>query len=226
VTRRIPAAVPDAILSAPRAVRALRLADPVMARLIAEVGPCSLAPTQWSPFAALLRSIIYQQLSGKAAATILGRVLALFPQDGFPTPDDLLAVPELQLRGAGVSGNKVRALKDLAEKARAGVVPTREAMAGMEDGEIIERCVAVRGVGQWTVEMMLMFHLGRPDVLPVDDLGIRKGAALAYRMRTLPPEARLLRLGEAWRPHRTVASWYLWRMLELPADAVARVRAR
>jgi 3-methyladenine DNA glycosylase/8-oxoguanine DNA glycosylase len=208
------------------AVRELKSADPVLARLIEEVGPCRLEPTQWSPFQALVRSIVYQQLSGKAAATILGRVLALFPEAGFPEPEALLAAPEERLRGAGLSQNKLRALKDLAEKTLAGVVPSREDMGPMSDEEIIERCVAVRGVGRWTVEMLLMFHLGRPDVLPLDDLGIRKGAALIYRMRKLPDARRLAKTGAPWRPHRTVASWYLWRALELPEDAVARIRAR
>ncbi len=208
------------------AVRALRAVDPVLARLIDEVGPCRLEPTQWSPFQALVRSIVYQQLSGKAAATILGRVVALFPEREFPIPEDLLCAPEQSLRGAGFSQNKFRALRDLAEKTLGGVVPSREDMGTMSDEEIIERCVAVRGVGRWTVEMLLMFHLGRPDVLPVDDLGIRKGAALIYRMRKLPDAERLIRTGKPWKPNRTVASWYLWRALELPEDAVARIRAR
>jgi 3-methyladenine DNA glycosylase/8-oxoguanine DNA glycosylase len=214
------------ILDTIQAVGTLREADPVMARLIDEVGPCRLEPTGASPFRALARSIVYQQLSGKAAATILGRVIALFPEREFPRPEDLLAESDERLRGAGLSQNKLRALRDLAEKTLAGIVPSRDDMGTMSDEEIIERCSEVRGVGRWTVEMLLMFHLGRPDVLPVDDLGIRKGAALIYRMRKLPDARRLLKTGAPWRPNRTVASWYLWRATELPPEAIERIRTR
>ncbi len=198
-----------------RAVRALKAADPKLARVIEAVGPCRLAPTEHSPFHALFRSIVYQQLSGKAAATILGRVVALFAPP-FPKPQAVLAQDEASMRAAGLSANKLRALRDLSEKTLSGVVPKRAALAALTDEEIIERCTAVRGVGQWTVEMMLMFHLGRPDVLPVDDLGIRKGAMKVYGLRKLPDAARLEKLAAPWRPWRSVGSWYLWRVLELP----------
>jgi DNA-3-methyladenine glycosylase II len=200
-------------------VEALRAADPHLARVIALAGPCTLAPTEWSPFRALLRSIVYQQLSTKAATTILGRVVALFPGE-FPTPEQVLAAPEAAMRGAGLSANKLRSVRDLAEKTLAGVVPARAALAALGDEEVIAHCTQVRGVGRWTVEMMLMFHLGRPDVLPVDDLGVQKGAQRVYGLRSLPTPARLARLAAPWRPFRTVGSWYMWRALELPEEAV------
>jgi DNA-3-methyladenine glycosylase II len=198
-----------------RAVRALRRADPRLAHVIETTGPCRLHPTTWSPFQALFRSIVYQQLSGKAASTILGRVIALFPGSEFPTPDDVLAAKDEQLRGAGLSRNKLLAVRDLAARSLDGTVPTREDLARMSDEEIIERCTAVRGIGRWTVEMMLIFHLGRPDVLPVDDLGVRKGAMRLYRLRKLPSPERLAKIAEPWRPWRSVGSWYLWRVMEM-----------
>lgn len=207
------------VLDPKKAVRALRRADPKLARVIAAAGPCTLAPTTWTPFQALLRSIVYQQLSGKAAQTILGRVVALFPGE-FPTPHQILGARDEALRGAGLSHNKVRAVRDLAEKTLAKVVPDRAALAHMDDEQIIEQCTLVRGVGRWTVEMMLMFHLGRPDVLPVADLGIQKGAMRVYGLRKLPSAERLEKLAEAWRPWRTVGSWYMWRAVELPAGAL------
>ena len=207
------------LLDPVQAVRALKRADPHLARVIALAGPCTLAPTELPPFRALLRSIVFQQLSTKAATTILGRVVALFPGD-FPTPAQVLAAPEESLRGAGLSSNKVRAVKDLAEKALAGIVPERAALAHLPDAEVIRQCTQVRGVGQWTVEMMLMFHLGRPDVLPVDDLGIQKGAQRVYGLRKLPSPERLEKHAAPWRPWRSVGSWYLWRALELPAEQV------
>lgn len=204
-----------------RAVALLQRVDPKLSKVIALAGPCALEPTAWTPFQALLRSIVYQQLSGKAAATILGRVVALFPRE-FPSPDDILGAPDEALRGAGLSGNKARAARDLAEKTLAGVVPDRRALQRMSDEEIIERCTQVRGVGRWTVEMMLIFHLGRPDVLPVSDLGIRKGAVRVYGLRKLPSPERLEKLAAPWRPWRSVGSWYLWRATELPEGALSK----
>lgn len=214
-----PAAAPLSLLEPVVAVEALRRADPHLARVIALAGPCTLAPTAWSPFRALFRSIVYQQLSTKAATTILGRVVALFPGE-FPTPEQVLAAPEAAMRGAGLSGNKLRSVRDLAEKALAGVVPDRAALAALGDEEVIQHCTQVRGVGRWTVEMMLMFHLGRPDVLPVDDLGVRKGAMRVYGLRKLPSAERLRKLARTWQPWRTVGSWYMWRAMELPEEAV------
>ncbi|MBX5483582.1 MAG: DNA-3-methyladenine glycosylase 2 family protein [Myxococcaceae bacterium] len=199
-----------------RAVRALRRADPKLARLIALAGPCRLSPTHYPPFRALFRSIVYQQLSGKAAATILGRVLALFAPKEFPDPEDVLRLDDAALRAAGLSRNKLLAVRDLAQKTLDGVVPDLQALARMDDQEIIDRCDAVRGVGRWTVEMMLIFNLGRPDVLPVDDLGVRKGAQRVYGLRKLPDAKKLEKLAEPWRPWRSVGSWYMWRAAELP----------
>ena len=198
-----------------RAVRALQRADPRLAQVIRAVGPCTLHLTTWNPFQALFRSIVYQQLSGKAASTILGRVVGLFPGREFPTPEDVLAASDEQVRGAGLSRNKLLAVRDLAAKALDGTVPPRDELARMSDEEIITRCTEVRGIGRWTVEMMLIFHLGRPDVLPVDDLGVRKGAMRLYHLRKLPSPERLAKIAEPWRPWRSVGSWYMWRVMEM-----------
>lgn len=215
----LPAAVrrPDGLGYDPEvACRHLTEADPLMADLIARVGEFTMrpAPTQ-SLFAALLRSIVYQQLTGKAAATILGRVTCLFAPRRFPTPRDLLQVSPEQLRQAGLSTNKTAALRDLAAKTLDGTVPPLARIRRMDDEEIIERLTAVRGIGRWTVEMLLIFRLGRPDVLPVTDLGVRKGFALTFRKGRLPDASHMLRRGQGWRPYRSVASWYLWRAVEL-----------
>ncbi|MFQ5568530.1 MAG: DNA-3-methyladenine glycosylase family protein [Rhodothermales bacterium] len=197
------------------AIEVITNADPAMNRLIEHVGPLTLELRAMdSPFQALMRAIIYQQLSGKAAATIHRRVLALFPGDEPPDPEDLVAVPEESLRGAGMSRAKVAAVKDLAAKTLDGTVPLKEQLVGMTDEEIIERLTAVRGIGPWTVEMLLIFHLGRPDVLPVTDLGVRKGFMLTYNLEDLPKPSELRTYGERWKPYRSVASWYLWRAVD------------
>jgi 3-methyladenine DNA glycosylase/8-oxoguanine DNA glycosylase len=198
------------------AVRHLRRVDPVLGELIGRVGPFSLqiAPLK-TPFAALARSITYQQLSGKAAATIFGRVQALFPKREELIAQDIANAEETALRGAGLSRNKVLALKDLAAKCLDGTVPTLEALEQLSDEEIIERLIVVRGVGRWTAEMVLMFRLGRPDILPVDDLGVRKGFMLTYKKRKLPTAEQLERHARIWRPYRSVASWYMWRAVEI-----------
>jgi len=199
------------------AVARLRASDPVLRRLIDSVGPfdLELRRTQ-SIYGALLESIIYQQLSGKAAQTIYGRVCGLFPRSrGGPTPEQILGASDAELRGAGLSRAKTLALRDLAEKTRAGAIPTLAKIRRMDDGAIVECLSAVRGIGRWTAEMLLIFRLGRPDVLPVDDYGVRKGFALAHRKRALPTPKELAKHGERWRPYRTVASWYLWRALDL-----------
>lgn len=189
--------------------------DPVLARLIAQAGPFTLAPEPLqSPFVALLRAIVYQQLSGKAAATIYGRVERLFGR-GKPRPDKLLAIAVTDLRAAGMSQAKVLAARDLAEKTLDGTVPTLAKLSAMTDDEIVERLVQVRGIGRWSAEMLLMFRLGRPDVLPVADLGVRRGYMLTYRKRKLPEPKALLKHGESWRPFRSVASWYFWRACDL-----------
>lgn len=178
-------------------------------------GPCLLRPraTQ-SLFHALSESIVYQQLSGKAAATIFGRVVALHAPKRFPRPADILATPDAALRAAGLSAAKTAAIKDLAAKTLDGTVPPMARVRRLDDAEIVERLTAVRGIGEWTVHMLLMFRLGRPDVLPVADLGVRKGFALTYGLEDLPTPAELTEHAERWRPYRTIASWYMWRALD------------
>jgi 3-methyladenine DNA glycosylase/8-oxoguanine DNA glycosylase len=197
------------------ACRHLSDADPMLGALIARVGPCLLRPRTQSLFAALARAIVYQQLSGSAAATILGRVKAIHAPKRFPTPRDILATPPERLRAAGLSAAKTAALRDLAERSLDGTVPMMRRVRFMGDEEVIERLVQVRGVGRWTAEMLLMFRLGRADVLPVSDLGIRKGFALTFGSRRLPAAITIERRAARWRPYRSVACWYLWRALEL-----------
>lgn len=189
----------------------LAATDPVMRRLIRDFGPCELAPkTRRSPFQSLVQAVAHQQLHGAAANTILARFQKLFPGRRFPRPEDLATVTDGQLRACGFSRAKILSLRDIAAKTLAGVVPTPRRMAGLPDAEIIERLTEVRGVGRWTVEMLLIFQLGRPDVLPADDFGVRTGFRHAYGKRDLPTVKELLAFGERWRPHRTTAAWYLW----------------
>jgi 3-methyladenine DNA glycosylase/8-oxoguanine DNA glycosylase len=198
-----------------RACRHLSDADPMLGALIERVGPYLLRPRRTqSLFAAVARAIVYQQLSGSAAATILGRVQALYAPKRFPTPRDILATPPERLRAAGLSTAKTAALRDLAERSLDGTVPTMRRVRLMGDEEVVTRLVQVRGVGRWTAEMLLMFRLGRGDVLPVSDLGIRKGFALTFGNRRLPAAMTIERRAERWRPYRSVACWYLWRALE------------
>jgi DNA-3-methyladenine glycosylase II len=201
----------------PQARRALTRADPTLAAMMRRVGPfrLQLRPLH-SPFAALAESIVYQQLHGRAAASIFARLCERVGQGARFTPEALLAIPEPSLREAGLSGAKAAALKDLAEKTRAGAVPTLAQVRRLSDAELIERFTQVRGIGQWTVEMLLIFRLGRPDVLPVDDYAIRKGFGRLLGLKESPRPREVLEYGERWRPWRTVASWYLWRSLELP----------
>jgi DNA-3-methyladenine glycosylase II len=194
------------------AVVHLATVDPVMRRLIKEIGPCTLKPyVRRSPFESLARAIAYQQLHGKAAGRILTRFIALSPGRKFPRPDDLLTLNMRSIRAAGFSKPKALALRDLAAKTLNGTVPTNRVIQKLGDDEIIERLVEVRGVGRWTVEMLLIFQLGRPDVLPVDDFGVRNGFRIAYRRRSMPTPKQVFQYGERWKPYRTVASWYLWR---------------
>ena len=198
------------------ACRHLSDADPVLGALIERVGPYLLRPRRTqSLFAAVARAIVYQQLSGSAAATILGRVQAIYAPKRFPTPSDILATAPERLRAAGLSAAKTAALRDLAERSLDGTVPAMRTARLMGDEDVIERLVQVRGVGRWTAEMLLMFRLGRADVLPLSDLGIRKGFALTFRSRRLPAAITIERRAERWRPYRSVACWYLWRALEL-----------
>src|SRR5256886_1805024 len=199
------------------AVEHLRGRDRRLAKLIDRVGPFRLRPAELqSPFEALLESIVYQQLTGRAAATILARVIGLFRPRRFPRPQDVAGIAEEKLRGAGLSRSKAAALKALAAKTLDGTVPaSARALEKLSDAEIVERLTAVRGIGAWTVEMLLIFRLARPDVLPATDYGVRKGYALVRGARELPSPKALLAYGERWRPYRTVASWYLWRVLDL-----------
>ncbi|MEO5956778.1 MAG: DNA-3-methyladenine glycosylase 2 family protein [Nitrospiraceae bacterium] len=194
--------------------------DPVMRRLIREMGPFTLTPrARRSPFESLTRAIANQQLHEKAADSILRRFVALFPARRFPQPADLLTMNEQAIRGAGFSRAKVAALRDLAAKTLDGTVPTGRVIKRLEDDAIVERLVAVRGVGRWTVEMLLIFQLGRPDVLPVDDFGVRNGFRIAYDRRAMPTPTEVLRYGECWRPYRTAAAWYLWRAADRTKEA-------
>jgi DNA-3-methyladenine glycosylase II len=191
-------------------------ADPVLGGLIRAVGPCRLeVQAETHPFQALARAIAHQQLNGIAANTILGRLITSCGQGAFPTPEMLLAAPVATLRAAGFSTAKVAALRDLAQKTLDAVVPEAEALLLLSDEEVIERLTQVRGIGRWTVEMLLMFHLGRPDVLPVDDFGVRAGFRAAYGLRKMPPPKVLRAYGERWKPYRSTAAWYLWRAIEL-----------
>jgi DNA-3-methyladenine glycosylase II len=196
------------------AVRHLSKVDPVMRALIRRVGPCGLAVRNHSPFETLIRAIAHQQIHGRAAEAILGRFIALFPGRRFPTPADIATVSVRKMRRAGFSRGKIRAIRHISRKARAGFVPTRRACHRLTDEEIIERLTELHGVGQWTVEMLLLFTLGRPDVLPVDDFGVREGFKVAYGRRKQPTPKQLRRYGERWRPYRSVAAWYLWRAVE------------
>ncbi|MEY2542081.1 MAG: DNA-3-methyladenine glycosylase [Verrucomicrobiota bacterium] len=191
--------------------------DPRIAELIARSRRYDVTPSlSVRPFDALAESIAYQQLSGKAAATIWGRVRALYPKKKYLDPKLVLATPDEKLRAAGLSRAKVAALKDLAAKTIEGVVPSVRALAKMTDEEIIERLIAVRGIGRWTVEMLLLFDLGRPDVWPINDYGVRKGFAKIFGKRKLPTPKQLMKLGKKFQPYRSVAAWYCWRALDAP----------
>jgi DNA-3-methyladenine glycosylase II len=182
-----------------------------MRRLIREFGPCELEPeTRRSPFQSLVLAVAHQQLHSTAANSILTRFKKLFPGRKFPRPEDLAGVTDGQIRACGFSLAKIKALRDIVEKTLAGVVPTSRQIIKLSDDEIIMRLTEVRGVGRWTVEMLLIFQLGRPDVLPADDFGVRTGFSQAYKKRALPGVKELLAFGERWRPHRTTAAWYLW----------------
>jgi methylated-DNA-[protein]-cysteine S-methyltransferase len=191
--------------------RHLRRHDPELGQAIGRLGAVRFVRQSGrSPYRALFRAIVYQQLHVKAASTILGRVLALYAPKQFPAPENLLATPETKLRAAGLSRNKTAAVRDLSIKVLDGTVPSVRRLSGMDDETIIEQLVAVRGIGRWTAEMFLISLLGRPDVMPVDDLGVRKGFGLVFGGEPVPPPGVILERAEAWRPYRTVATWYLW----------------
>lgn len=189
----------------------LSAVDPVMRRLIREHGQCGLTPEKRRPpFQSLVMAVAHQQLNGTAANTILTRFKKLFPGRKFPRPEDLTDVSDAQIRAAGFSFSKIRAIRDITAKALDGTIPSARQIAKLSDEEIIERLTAARGVGRWTVEMLLIFQLGRPDVLPVGDFGVRSGFRVAYKKREMPKPKALLKFGQKWRPHATTAAWYLW----------------
>ena len=197
------------------ATRHLSERDAVLKELITELVPFKINATgQESPYEVLVRSITYQSISGKAAKTIFERIKAIGENGRPPSPEKMLKIPMAKLRKAGFSRAKVLAVKDLARKVITGVVPTHEEALKLSDQELIERLDSVRGIGAWTVEMFLIFRLGRPDVLPIHDLGVKKGWSVAYRKKHMPKPKELLKFGERWRPYRTVASWYMWRAFE------------
>lgn len=199
------------------AIATLKRTDSTLARLIEQVGECRLAQVQQSGdvLACIARSIIYQQLSGKAASTIYQRFLQLYPDQPFPTALNILETPDDVLRSAGISRSKAVYLKDLAQQVLNGL-PTIAELAQMEDEAIIQALLPIKGVGRWTVQMLLIFRLHRWDVLPVDDLGIRAGIRRVYQFTELPTKSQVQQLGQLWQPYRTIAAWYLWRSLEQP----------
>ena len=202
-----------------RRERALSTRDPVMARLIEAAGPCTMElRQQCTPFETLASSIAHQQLNGAVAARILQRFVALYAPSAFPEPAAVLGTEDAALRAAGFSFSTIRALRDLAAKVLEGVVPAAEELHQLEDDHIVERLTQVRGVGPWTVQMMLMFQLGRPNVLPIDDFGVRNGFRLAYGLKGLPTPRALAEFGERWHPHCSMAAWYLWRAVDLSRE--------
>src|SRR5271163_4415141 len=197
------------------AVKSLAEGDEKLKFLIAETEAFQMDQDHLqSPYEALLEAIAYQSISGKAAATIFGRIKALSSTGRAPSPQEMLKLRKQALRKAGLSGAKVLAMKDLAKKTIEGVVPTLEDAQKLSDEELVERLTSVRGIGAWTVEMFLIFRLGRPDVLPIHDLGVQKGWSITYGKKHKPKPKELLAFGERWRPYRTLASWYLWRAFE------------
>jgi 3-methyladenine DNA glycosylase/8-oxoguanine DNA glycosylase len=185
--------------------------DPVMSGLIEKVGPIRLRPRRLSPFQSLTQAIIHQQLSGKAAGTILERFIMLFPDDEFPAPSQVAKSSVDRLRTAGLSRPKAAYIIDLAKRCNAGLIPSVSDCDPLNDEDIIATLTEIKGIGRWTVEMFLIFNLGRPDVLPVHDLGVRRGFQIAYRKRSLPTPEQLAKHGVRWAPHRTHAARYLWR---------------
>lgn len=197
-----------------KAVIHLQSVDPVLERLIEKIGPVSLKARRVPVFQSLVQAIIYQQLNGKAADTILSRFEALFGDGHFPSAEQVLAMQPERLRSAGLSRPKAKYIRGIAEEAASGSLPTLKECEELTDAEIVQRLTEMKGVGRWTVEMFLMFNLGRMDVLPVHDLGVRRGFQIAYGKRKMPEPEQLERYGEKWRPYRTVAARYLWRAVD------------
>jgi 3-methyladenine DNA glycosylase/8-oxoguanine DNA glycosylase len=208
----------------PEAVAALCKNDKHFSRLVEKVGETQLALDECeSPYESLLEAIAYQSISGKAAATIYARVKALGTNGCCPTPEEMVRIRTSALRKAGLSKAKAAAMKDLAGKTMEGVVPSLEAARNISDEELVERLISVRGIGPWTVEMFLIFRLGRPDVLPIHDYGVQKGFALTYRKKAIPKPRELAKFGERWRPYRTLASWYMWRAVQLAGEDARKI---
>ncbi len=198
--------------------------DKHLARVIAQVGGFRFKLDECdSVYESLLEAIMHQSIAGKAAQAIFARIKALGPNGNCPTPEELLRVPKQKLRKAGLSKAKVAAVRDLAQKTIDGVVPTIEDAEKMSDQELVDRLISVRGIGPWTVEMFLIFRLGRPDVLPIHDYGVQKGYAITYRKRKIPKPKELLKFGERWRPYRSVASWYMWRAVQLAGPFARKI---
>lgn len=195
----------------PAAHKHLSKSDPVMRRLIREHGKCDLKPKNHRPpFQSLVMAVAHQQLNGTAANTILTRFKKLFPGKKFPQPKDLAKVTDAQIRACGFSFAKIKSIRDIAAKALDGTIPSSRRIANLSDEEIVARLTEVRGIGRWTVEMLLIFQLGRKDVLPIGDFGVRSGYRIAYKRREMPEPKALLAFGGRWKPHRTIAAWYLW----------------
>lgn len=183
----------------------------IMRRLIKTHGPCELTPQKRSPYEALISAVAHHQLHANAAEAILRRFTALFPKTRFPLPQQVLDADDTALRGCGFSTGKMLAIRDIAAKTLSGQIPTRATAAKLSDDELIARLVEVRGVGRWTVEMLLIFTLGRPDVFPADDFGVRNGWRIAKKLDDMPKPKEFREYAEKWQPHRTLAAWYLWR---------------
>ena len=194
-----------------------------MRRLIREHGKCDLTPEERrSPFQSLVQAVAHQQLNGTAANTILTRFKKLFPGRKFPRPEDLAKVTDAQIRACGFSFAKIKSIRDITAKALDGTIPSSRQIVKLSDDEIVARLTEVRGVGRWTVEMLLIFQLGRPDVLPADDFGVRTGFRLAYKKHEMPKPKDLLAFGECWKPHRTTAAWFLWCAADAAKDAAKK----
>lgn len=214
------ASQPGGLIDYAAAIAALKQSDPILAALIEQVGDCklNLGRQKGDLLYCLCESILYQQLSGKAAAAIHRRFLALYPDQDFPTATELLNTPDDDLRSAGISRPKIVYLKDLAQKTLDGL-PTLAELEAMDDETIVQTLLPIKGVGRWTVQMLLIFRLHRWDVLPVDDLGIRSGIRRAYDLAELPDKKTVEWIGKPWQPYRTIAAWYLWRSLDIKTPA-------
>jgi 3-methyladenine DNA glycosylase/8-oxoguanine DNA glycosylase len=192
------------------ALKYLATADPVMARLIKKIGPIKLKPRRLPPFQSIIHAIIHQQLNGKVARVIFDRFVALFGNGNFPTPEDVKNIDFEKMRAVGLSRSKAKYIKGLSEMALMGKVPSIKECDRLSDNEIKDRLTEIKGIGPWTVEMLLIFNFGRPDILPIHDLGVRKGFQIAYKKKELPTPEQLERFGRKWKPHRTMATLYLW----------------